>query len=79
MNETSSIKLRRSILWVPGDQPRKLARAAQAGADVVVLDLEDGIAIDRQEVGRECVAGALRDVDYGTAERFVRIRGISGW
>lgn len=64
---------RRSILWVPGDQPRKLERAASAEADVVVLDLEDAVAPHRKAQARECVANALRDVNYGSSERMVRV------
>jgi citrate lyase subunit beta/citryl-CoA lyase len=64
---------RRSILWVPGDQPAKLERAAGSGADVVVLDLEDGVAPDRKAVARDMISGALRDIDFGSTERLVRV------
>jgi citrate lyase subunit beta / citryl-CoA lyase len=64
---------RRSILWVPGDQLSKLEKAAKSNADVVVLDLEDGVSVDRKAVARDCIAGALRDLDFGKTERMVRV------
>lgn len=70
---TTSARRRRSLLWVPGDQPHKIERAAQSGADVVVLDLEDGVAPDRKAAARDTIAGALRDIDFGGAERLVRV------
>ncbi len=49
----------RSWLFVPGDSERKLARALDAGADAVILDLEDAVAADRKAVAREMTAGLL--------------------
>jgi citrate lyase subunit beta/citryl-CoA lyase len=72
------MRQRRSLLFVPGDQPRKLERAAAAGADVVVLDLEDAVTADRKHQGRGCVAAALAEVDYGTSERVVRVNSEPG-
>lgn len=64
---------RRSLLFVPGDQRRKLERAASAGADAVVLDLEDGVSPANKAAARGLVACALRDVDYQNSERVVRV------
>ncbi len=75
MNTLAASRPRRSLLWVPGDQPRKIEKAAKAGADVVVLDLEDGVAADRKDAARDSVAGALRDLDFDGTERFVRVAG----
>jgi citrate lyase subunit beta/citryl-CoA lyase len=77
VTEVKSARARRSLLWVPGDQPKKLERSAEAGADVIVLDLEDGVAADRKDAARDCVKGALGDIDFGAAERFVRVAGRS--
>ena len=49
----------RSLLFVPGDDERKLAAAARAGADAVVVDLEDGVAPERKDAARELLASAL--------------------
>ena len=43
----------RSMLFVPADDARKLARAAGSGADVLVLDLEDSVLPDRKPQARE--------------------------
>jgi citrate lyase subunit beta/citryl-CoA lyase len=49
----------RSYLYAPGHDPRRLETAYDHGADVVVFDLEDGVAPDRKDEARELVAGAL--------------------
>ncbi|MGD9958065.1 HpcH/HpaI aldolase/citrate lyase family protein [Nocardioides sp.] len=41
-----------SWLFVPGDRPERFRRALDTGADVVVLDLEDGVAPDRKDEAR---------------------------
>ena len=56
-----SVRRRRSCLTVPGDDERKLAKAAALAADEVILDLEDAVAADRKDGARETVARALRD------------------
>ncbi len=65
--------LRRSLLFVPGAEPRKLEKAASAGADVLILDLEDAVSIDAKERARENVARFLGDGDVGGAEPVVRV------
>lgn len=46
----------RSLLFVPGDSERKFARAASAGADALILDLEDAVAPVRKDAARASVA-----------------------
>jgi len=55
--------VRRSILFSPGDQPDLLRKAPEAGADVVVFDLEDAVAPAQKAEARETVAAALADID----------------
>lgn len=50
----------RSLLYVPASQPRMLAKLADLAADVVVLDLEDGVAPDAKDGAREALR-ALAD------------------
>jgi len=45
----------RSLLFVPGDSDRKLARCLSAGADLVILDLEDSVAPAQKAMARERV------------------------
>ncbi|MEU5625925.1 CoA ester lyase [Streptomyces tendae] len=46
-------------LYAPGDRPRVVAKALAAGADVVVVDLEDAVAADRKEYARDATAELL--------------------
>ncbi|MEU4147611.1 HpcH/HpaI aldolase/citrate lyase family protein [Streptomyces parvulus] len=48
-------------LYAPGDRPRVVAKALAAGADVVVVDLEDAVAPDRKDYAREATAELLAD------------------
>ncbi|MGW2487809.1 HpcH/HpaI aldolase/citrate lyase family protein [Streptomyces sp. NPDC001606] len=47
-------------LYAPGDRPQVVAKALAAGADVVVIDLEDAVAPDRKEYARAATAERLR-------------------
>ncbi|SMF65794.1 citrate lyase subunit beta / citryl-CoA lyase [Tistlia consotensis] len=49
----------RSWLFVPGDSERKLEKAESAGADALILDLEDAVAPERKATAREAVRGFL--------------------
>jgi citrate lyase subunit beta/citryl-CoA lyase len=49
----------RSWLFVPADDPRRLARALGSAADVVIADLEDGVAASARELARATLAEAL--------------------
>ncbi len=49
----------RSFLFVPGDRPDRFAKAEAAGADVVVLDLEDAVAPSAKEAARDHVVAWL--------------------
>jgi len=64
---------RRSCLTVPGDDERKLAKAAAVEADEVILDLEDAVAADRKDVARETVARALHDLRWRAPTVGVRV------
>jgi len=64
---------RRSLLFVPGGEPRKLAAAGNAGADTILFDLEDSVSLDKKGEARRQVAATIRDTDFGDAERAVRV------
>ena len=67
----------RSLLFVPGDGERKLAKAADAGADVVILDLEDAVAVDAKVAARERVRAFLKMPRSGAAPQYwVRINAL---
>ena len=67
------VRLRRSCLTVPGDDERKLAKAAALEPDEVILDLEDAVAPERKDAARELVARALRDLEWSAATVAVRV------
>jgi citrate lyase subunit beta/citryl-CoA lyase len=66
-------RLRRSLLFVPGTRPERIAKAAAMAADGVILDLEDAVPPAQKAQAREWVVAALRRVDFGGRERIVRI------
>lgn len=53
----------RSLLFIPGDSEKKLAKVAGCGADAVILDLEDSVAPANKAAARDKVADFLRDFD----------------
>src|SRR4051812_13628494 len=65
----------RSLLFTPGDQPRKLARVADFGSDAVILDLEDAVAISQKAAARPMVREALPNLAAGPL-RYVRVNAI---
>jgi citrate lyase subunit beta/citryl-CoA lyase len=67
-------ELRRSLLFVPGGEARKLERAEAAGADTLVFDLEDSVEPGSKERARSLVAERLASVT-GNSDLVVRVNG----
>jgi len=61
--------LARTLLFVPGDRPDRFDKAAAAGADLVVLDLEDAVAPHEKERARDEVVAWLRTATVPAAVR----------
>ncbi|OBA43081.1 MULTISPECIES: HpcH/HpaI aldolase/citrate lyase family protein [Gordonia] len=55
------LRAARTLLFVPGNRPDRFAKAEAAGADVVVIDLEDAVAPDDKDAARSDVAQWLSD------------------
>ncbi len=68
-------RLHRSELCVPGSNVRMLEKAPHAGADVVMLDLEDAVAPDEKEQARRNVIDALREQEWPCAVS-LRVNGL---
>lgn len=66
-------RLRRSRLYLPGNEPKYFVNAGLHGPDAVILDLEDSVHHAEKDAARLLVRNALRTVDFGAAERMVRI------
>jgi citrate lyase beta subunit len=64
----------RSLLFVPGSDERKLRRAFQTDADLVVVDLEDAVAPAEKEAARDFVAGILPTIESACL-RAIRMNG----
>jgi citrate lyase subunit beta/citryl-CoA lyase len=65
----------RSLLFVPGDDERKIAKALDSTADALILDLEDAVAPQRKAVARELCASVLQSANTAKA-MFVRINAL---
>jgi citrate lyase subunit beta/citryl-CoA lyase len=66
----------RSLLFVPGDSEKKIARAAECGADALILDLEDSVAPGRKQAAREIVRNTLATRDAAGPQLWVRINPL---
>ncbi len=66
----------RSFLFVPADSERKLEKALAAGADALVLDLEDSVAATRKPLAREQLRELLAGGHRGGAQWWVRINPL---
>jgi len=70
------MRVRRALLFMPGDDRRKIEKGAGLGVDSVIMDLEDGVALNNKAAARETVRVALQEVDFGKTERLVRINPV---
>lgn len=70
----------RSLLFVPGDSERKLAKALASGADALILDLEDSVAPANRPAARELTAAFVRETRAraNSPLLYVRINPIDG-
>jgi len=68
----------RSLLFIPGDSPRKLDKGLTSGADVLLLDLEDSIGPDGKAAARETTVAFLREAQPAVQRPrlYVRVNGI---
>jgi citrate lyase subunit beta/citryl-CoA lyase len=69
--------LRRSALYVPGDSERMLQRSATVPSDMLLLNLEDGVALSKKNAARENIASALKNTDFGDREVVVRVNPLN--
>ncbi|MCR9104606.1 MAG: CoA ester lyase [Gammaproteobacteria bacterium] len=71
------IRPRRSLLYMPGSNPRALEKARQLPADGLILDMEDAVAPDAKPLAREQIGAALAAGGYGSREIMVRINALA--
>jgi citrate lyase subunit beta/citryl-CoA lyase len=76
---TEALPLRtRSWLFAPGDSEKKMAKAADGSADVVLLDLEDAVTIENKPAARGLVHDFLASRGEGRARLWVRVNPLDG-
>jgi len=63
----------RSLLYVPADNERFIAKAHLRGADAIILDLEDAVKPERRDMARDALPASIRQAKAGGAQVFVRI------
>ena len=73
---TKKDQLRRSRLYLPGNEPKFFVNAGLHSPDGIILDLEDSVAPTEKDAAQILVRNALRSVDFYHAERMVRINQL---
>lgn len=71
-----SIRLHRSLLFLPASNPKAIAKARTLPADVVILDLEDAVAPDAKLEARAAAVAAISEGGFGTRKLVVRVNGL---
>ncbi|MCK4339311.1 MAG: hypothetical protein KAW87_04925, partial [Candidatus Cloacimonetes bacterium] len=69
-------RLRRTRLYMPGNNPNLLQNIAVFSADTVILDLEDAVALSEKDAARILVKYTLQNVDFGNSEKGIRINPL---
>ncbi|MDE6392069.1 MAG: citrate (pro-3S)-lyase subunit beta [Muribaculaceae bacterium] len=70
-------RLRRTMMFVPGNNPGMMADAHIYGPDSIMLDLEDSVTMTEKDTARLLVYNALKTIDYGDTEMVVRINPLN--
>lgn len=74
------IRPRRSMLFMPGSNPRALEKARTLPADGLILDLEDAVAPDAKAIARDAIGKAVAAKGFGRREVLIRINALdSPW
>ena len=68
--------MRRSMLFLPGNNPNMLINGNCLGSDAVIFDLEDAVSPSEKDAARILVRNTMRYMDFGGCERIVRINAI---
>ncbi len=71
---------RRALLYMPGDDWKKITRSITLAVDCICMDMEDAVAVSRKAEARATIARALGELDFGKSEKLARINSVgSGW
>ena len=66
-------RLRRTMLFMPGNNPGMLQNAGILGADSIILDLEDAVSLTEKDSARILTREAIKNIDYINVEIVVRV------
>lgn len=66
----------RSLLFVPADSDKKLAKGADSGADALILDMEDSVALSRKDDARKGARCYLHRADRKGPKLIIRINAL---
>jgi citrate lyase beta subunit len=67
---------RRALLYMPGDDWKKITKALTLGVDCICMDMEDGVAVSRKAEARATIAKALQELNFGKSEKLARINAV---
>ncbi|XP_043927163.1 citramalyl-CoA lyase, mitochondrial [Protopterus annectens] len=68
---------RRAVLYVPGNDERKMQKLTTLNVDCVVFDCEDGVSTNKKMEARQMIPRMLEELDLGRTEKCVRINSVS--
>lgn len=68
--------MRRSMLFLPGNNPNMLINGSCLGADAVIFDLEDAVSPAEKDAARILVRNTMRYMDFQGCERIVRVNAV---
>lgn len=67
---------RRALLYMPGDDWKKIIKSVTLGVDSICMDMEDGTALNRKAEARATIVRALQELDFGKSEKLARINSV---
>jgi len=69
-------KLRKTMLFIPGNNPGMVQNGVVFNSDSVIFDLEDAVSLNEKDTARILLKHALKNIDFSSTEVVVRINGL---
>lgn len=73
---TTRDRLRRTMMFLPGNNAGMLSDAHIYGSDSIMIDLEDAVSVNQKDVARFLVYNAIKTINYGNCEVVVRVNSL---
>ena len=70
------MRSRRALLYMPGDDWKKIVKSTTLGVDSICMDMEDGVAANKKVEARTTIARALQELKFGSSEKLARINAV---